>query len=233
MDEQGITLLHAVDNAQVSRLTLDRLQARYELPLALAKLFVRGDGLLTHEGVHAGLAMFFDMNTLFEAFLTGVLLEHRDELLPPNLQDARILPQGEGDRRPLLVHESTQRGTLYMRPDVLFQRGESIPLIIDFKYKKLNGLKERSGVAVEDLYQMFAYSQRYHCPEIVLIFPSPPAVHNLKFIAAGSPIKSRFTIETLDLSLSLTISRDFNTVLNQLKEIISRSVRYNVPKGEI
>lgn len=224
MDEDGITLPHGVDKAHASRLTLDRLQARYDLPFALAKLFLHGNGLFTHEGSYAGLAMFFDMNDLFEAFLTGILLQHRTEILTDRLNDTQILPQGYGDRRPLLIHEFTQKGTVYMKPDVILKNDRGISMIIDFKYKNLDFTRERLGVSSDDLYQMFAYSQIYKCTEILLIFPSTSTAVKMGLLSLHSNVKSRFTISSVNLMVNLCEEKELNELIDQLNTTISQSL---------
>lgn len=202
MNEDGVSAV-PLNISQALQLRLNRLHKRYELPLALAQLFLRGEGLLTHTGLYQGQAMFFDMNTLFEAFLTNILLRYREEILPAVWRDAAIVVQGDGESRPLLIRESTQRGRLHMKPDVLFKNGSQIPLIIDFKYKLLQTSGPGATVGREDLYQMFAYSQRYQCPNILLVYPHVAGVvtENLRYRIpddGGSP--AAFQVATVNLN---------------------------------
>lgn len=42
-------------------------------------------------------------------------------------------------------------------------------MILDFKYKVLSSSEPRAAVSGDDLYQMFAYAQRYRCPDVHLL----------------------------------------------------------------
>lgn len=220
MTEDGVALPQTVDVPRMLALRLDRLHTRYEFPLLLAQLFIRDEGLLASHGIHGGPSLFFDMNALFEAFLTGVLLHYRDQILPAALQGTHIAPQGAGSSRPLLIRESTGKGALQMKPDVLLKRGNEFPLILDFKYKMLQSSQTRAGVSREDLYQMFTYAQRYRCPEVVLLYPAVPNLDtsSLRYRVpenGGSPAILR--VSTVELHHDF-IRQDVGSVIRDLRQ---------------
>ena len=59
-----------------------------------------------------------------------------------------------------------------MRPDIVLEtKGPSAQtLIIDTKYKLLEEDK-KEGVSQPDLYQMHAYSRKYSCVDVVMLYP--------------------------------------------------------------
>ena len=223
MDEDGIPVLPAFHAQEAARLRLDRLNIRYELPFSLARLFVQDAGLNAHAGDHQSLSLFFDMNALFEEFLTGILLRHRTEILPYALQEAHLIVQGEGNSRPLLIRSSTGGSTLRMKPDVLLEVNTSVPLILDFKYKVLDPNKPRAGVGREDLYQMFAYAQRYQCPKVMLIYPRVPNLDTatLKYhVPADGGSSASLKISVINLSHQFSTS-GIRTIITDLKSLLA------------
>ncbi|ULH14471.1 McrC family protein [Deinococcus sp. KNUC1210] len=219
MDEDGIPLLPALHGQEVARLSLDRLNLRYEIPFTLARLFIQDAGLNAHVGDYRAQSLFFDMNALFEGFLTGILLQHRAEILPDVFQDARLVVQGEGNSRPLLIRESTGHSTLRMKPDVMLQVGANVAIILDFKYKVLDPGKPRAGIGREDLYQMFAYAQRYHCANVMLLYPGVPGLNTstLRYRVpedGGHP--ARLLVATVDLNHNFA-QQGISSVIHDLR----------------
>ncbi|MFE9857521.1 McrC family protein [Streptomyces sp. NPDC005780] len=121
--------------------TPSRLNARYQPALRLAEAVLRGTspehraGELTLDG------FLFDMNSLFEDFVTGALREAvREHGLTGRLQDPHHLDTAHAIR---------------MRPDLVVHQsdGRTPVAVVDAKYKT-----EKAGsYPSADLYQMLAY----------------------------------------------------------------------------
>lgn len=225
MDEDGVLVLPAFQAQEAARLRLDRLNIRYEFPFSLARLFVQDAGLNAIAGDHQSLSLFFDMNILFEGFLTGIVLRHRTEILPDALQDARLIVQGQGNSRPLLIRDSTGHGTLKMKPDMLLELNMGVPIILDFKYKVLDFSKPRAGIGREDLYQMFAYAQRYRCPKVVLVYPRVPGlnVSTLQYHVPADGGSSAF-LKVLNIDLNHNFALEgIQSAINELSSAFSEN----------
>ena len=62
-----------------------------------------------------------------------------------------------------------------LKPDIVVLHNDSEKLIIDTKWKFINGSKNRHGVK-EDLFQMYAYLTRYEkVSTVILLYPHQQA----------------------------------------------------------
>ena len=117
-----------------------RLNQRYAGALALAELILRGTSITTARGKLASAAFVFDMNKVFEDFLSTALrvaLERRGGRV--RLQYAR--------------RHLDEAGRLKLKPDITWWHGGACRAVIDAKYKAL----AMSGIPNADAYQMLAY----------------------------------------------------------------------------
>lgn len=79
---------------------LTRLNARYGPALALAELILRGASISTHRGEVVGLSFMFDMNVVFEDFLSfalkAMLERHGGRHSPSTEWDTSTCRSGSG-----------------------------------------------------------------------------------------------------------------------------------------
>ncbi|MEX5637393.1 McrC family protein [Parafrankia sp. FMc2] len=146
-----------------------RLNRRYQPALRLARL------VLTHHGIDmpaaavtgtvAASGFLFDMNAVFEAWLTAALrtaLERHGGTV-------------DGQRRVPL----DQAGRLPARPDITWWDGPRCQAFIDAKYKA-----PAKGLPVQDLYQMIAYCTALGLPDGDLVHAATatatPTTHVLR-----------------------------------------------------
>jgi 5-methylcytosine-specific restriction enzyme subunit McrC len=119
--------------------TFTRLNRRYRSALCLAQLILRGASLNTDRGPVDSVAFAFDMNRVFEDFLTTALHE--------------AFQAHGGELRSQFSDSLDVDGRLPIRPDVTWWV-EGTPLaVVDAKHKQLR----TSGSPGEDAYQMLAY----------------------------------------------------------------------------
>jgi 5-methylcytosine-specific restriction enzyme subunit McrC len=117
-----------------------RLNERYRLALRLAQLILRGGSLQATAGPTASIAFVFDMNSVFEDFLSIALTEafepHGGDV---TLQHLDVLDVGGG---------------VSIRPDVVWRVAATLRAVIDAKHKELGagGMPKAA-----DAYQMLAY----------------------------------------------------------------------------
>ena len=156
--------------AEVSRSTLpwhlirfDRLNQRYEPSFKLAELFLKATPPDVSGGSVQGFSLFFEMNTLFEEYIGRIA---RRVFRPDGF---KVVLQGP--QRYLTYDETTERESFAMKPDVVGLKGNDAAWIIDTKWKELSKEEAKEGVAQGDMYQMYAYSNRYACPNVVLLYP--------------------------------------------------------------
>lgn len=156
--------------SEVSRSTLpwhlirfDRLNQRYEPSFKLAELFLKSTPPDVSGGSVQGFSLFFEMNTLFEEYIGRIA---RRVFRPDGF---KVVLQGP--QRYLTYDETTEREAFAMKPDVVGLKGNDAAWIIDTKWKELSKEEAKEGVAQGDMYQMYAYSNRYACSDVVLLYP--------------------------------------------------------------
>ena len=110
-------------------------------------------------------------------------MRHRRRILTDSEEALRLRYQAGG--RPVYLAERLPAGTLAFRlkPDILLAtRSGRTALVLDTKYKRLDGAERRLGIAEADVYQMLAYAVALDCPRTLLLYPQgagsgPVAAH--------------------------------------------------------
>ncbi len=151
-------------------LVLDRRHERFAIAFGLARLLLLQRGVAPQVGETRSFSLLFDMNMVFERFVAALM---RRYVLPalPNLR----LHHHARHRWKYLLESTAQsdKGILRLEPDMLLTRGDmgSELLTLDTKWKRLDMSGHKRGTAREDLYQLYAYAQRYQCLHNVLLYP--------------------------------------------------------------
>ena len=140
-------------SGDVRRLAVTRLNARYAPALALAELIVRRRSITAHVGDVGASAFLFDLNEVFESFLTTALTE--------SLRDHG------GKVRPQLRDHLDEGGDLEVKPDITWWRNGRCIAVVDAKYKSVS----RGGsIPNADAYQMLAYCIAFGIPRGFLVY---------------------------------------------------------------
>ena len=174
----------------------DRTNRHWYGLVSFARLLLAGRYQRTTMGAIDGYALLFEMNVLFEAYIARQL---RRALACRDLQVS-----AQGGRKDCLYEGSS--GLFQTRPDIIIRQGERIVMIIDTKWKRLapriDDLKR--GVNQTDVYQMMAYSQIYHCPDVMLLYPHHSALSpneiSARYAIAEQQGKASLWITTLDIT---------------------------------
>ncbi|MEZ5308281.1 MAG: hypothetical protein R2684_14140 [Pyrinomonadaceae bacterium] len=225
MDE--VTLLPAVSHRDANPTLLNRLNSRYAGLLNLARLFLMGRVSGLSGGRTSSYAFVFDMNILFEEFIAGFVEKNRASILPAPLEDTEILPQSKGVSRHLAERNGTR--LFMLKPDIVFRGiGDEIPFIVDTKYKVLDSEDTKFGVSQADMYQMHAYSERYECPRILLLYPegfSGAKKPRERFGILGTG--NRVSLATVNLNRRLSLGEEQEALIEELREIFAFSADEN------
>lgn len=165
---------------------LDRTNTLFHDIYQLARLFLSGNWQNTLTGDSQGLALLFQMNILFELFISQCT-KRAFGAECVTIQTRRQFALQDGCR-----------GLFNLRPDIVVNGH----VIVDTKWKVLNEKDGRSmGVSQSDVYQMLAYSQAYEASRLVLLYPwherlGEPGVHR-RWKVAGTDIP--FEIASVDV----------------------------------
>lgn len=199
------------------KINFNRLNQDFEPLLNLCRIFVIGSSLELSSDKIITFSFLFDMNVLFEEFI--------GEFLKRNFYDKydKISLQ-----RPIrwLVEDKficeNSKGRLFqLRPDIqLFNSTEdSEPsIIIDTKYKVLNDDSDKKeGVSQNDLYQMNAYSKKFNCKNIILLYPRLDGQDskNVKFV-----IDSNTEVFIRTVNLYRDLKKNKRELVEELKEVL-------------
>jgi 5-methylcytosine-specific restriction enzyme subunit McrC len=148
------------------RARLDRGMGYYADALAWARLILDGESPLTGTGSHSASSLLFPMEAVFEAFVAKHLAK----------QLARPLILKTQARSHHLVRHREQNW-FRLKPDLLIRDAERDLLVLDTKWKLLDGLKangtDKYGLSQSDFYQLHAYGQSYldGQGDVVLVYP--------------------------------------------------------------
>jgi 5-methylcytosine-specific restriction enzyme subunit McrC len=128
--------------------------------LQWAEIFLLSHSFSPYKGKEVAFALLFDMNLLFESYI-GHLLKKRD--LDVSLQD----------HEHHLAYLDNNEGKFQLKPDFVIRHDDEV-IIADTKWKLLSEEKSHQGVNQADMYQLFAYGNKYNAPQcknMYLIYP--------------------------------------------------------------
>ncbi|MFJ7266423.1 McrC family protein [Streptomyces sp. NPDC099050] len=144
----------------------NRLNSRYHPALRLARVVLDGSSAEHTAGSLHVDGFLFDMNRLFEDFVTVAMREAlKGSGLTGRLQDP---------------HHLDEAAAIRMRPDFVAYGPDGVPMAVaDAKYKA----QKRDGYPDADLYQMLAYCTALGLPEGHLVYAkgnAPHAAHRVR-----------------------------------------------------
>jgi 5-methylcytosine-specific restriction enzyme subunit McrC len=170
---------------------ITRLNQRYAAVLALAELILRSTSISTSRGEVTSAAFVFDMNKVFEDFLSTALrvaLERRGGRV--GLQYAR--------------RHLDEAGRLMLKPDITWWHEGACRAVVDAKYKAL----AVSGIPNADAYQMLAYCIAFGLDHGYLVYAKDPVQEPLEHVVRelGTTIRVH----------SIEVEREPSEVLSQI-----------------
>jgi 5-methylcytosine-specific restriction enzyme subunit McrC len=174
---------------------ITRLNRRYEPALALARLILNHASIEIEVGALRCSSLLFDMNRLFEDFVTVALRESLG-------LDPRAFTQNARRHR-LRLDEAEQ---VALRPDLSWWVGGRPVFVGDVKYKRVSV----EGIENADLYQLLAYTVATRLPGGLLIYAAGEAGEVTHTVAANG---KELHVRTID------ISREPEQVLARVDEL--------------
>ena len=141
-------------SADFQRVRIDRSMGHYEGALAWARLVLGNESPLTGSGNHAAPSLLFPMEALFEAFV--------GKHLKKQVTHGFVL-KTQARSHYLVRHQ--EQDWFRMRPDLLIHDDHANRLVLDTKWKLIDGVKangsDKYGLSQADFYQLQAYGQSY------------------------------------------------------------------------
>lgn len=156
----GVGISHNVD-ADLARCVSDRTTARYNSLISWCRVFLKGQSFTMFRGQNVATALLFPMERVFEDYVGKML---RRLSVPHELRRVELQAQTEW------LFEGRK---VRLRPDILCTCTNGRRVILDTKWKHVTGARD---VATSDMYQMYAYGQRYatageRVQHVVLLYP--------------------------------------------------------------
>lgn len=152
------------------RVSLDRGMGYYANALAWTRLILDEESPLTGTGEHRAPSLLFPMEAVFEAFVAKHLAR---QLARP------LILKTQARSHHLVRHR--ELNWFRLKPDLLIRDASRDSLVLDTKWKLLDGSKangtDKYGLSQSDFYQLQAYGQSYldGQGDVVLIYPKTVA----------------------------------------------------------
>ena len=140
---------------------VDRSMRHYRPVMQWVGLFLFDRGLATFSGRHANLSLLFNMEQVFQDFVTQSFRRFQN----------RYEVAAESPQKYLAEIDSEDAFT--MKPDLSLKAGKRVPFILDAKWKEIDARSgaPKHGIDQRDMYQLYAYGKRYGCKGVALVYP--------------------------------------------------------------
>lgn len=136
------------------KIILNRKSSIYKKAISISKMIILNYSPNIESGQEKMLALLFDMNKLWEGYMTEMLRK-----ATYNIKEIEIL----GKRRKPFWRNN------YLEPDIVIEVNdgkEKQTVIIDTKWKRTT-----KGVSISDLRQMYAYNKFWKSSNAILLYP--------------------------------------------------------------
>ncbi len=211
---QALLWLEDVEQIKVTsniwdKFAFTRLNQRYYTVFNMARLFYYNSSINLNKGDEVTFSFLVPLNQLFERYVFQMLNESMEPDLsikyqgPINylgyMDDKRILP---------------------LKPDITIIKNDQVLMILEAKYKEVIDSEGKIDISPSDIYQMLAYSVKYKCDRIVLIYPEMMGCMREKIELQTIEIPKENDVLNIRVVL-VNLENDKNLVMRQLAEYIS------------
>ena len=144
---------------------VDRSMRHYRPVMRWVGLFLFDRGLATFSGRHVNLSLLFNMEQVFQDFVTQSFRRFQNCY--------RVA--AESPQKHLVNTDGNDAFT--MKPDLSLMEGTRVPYILDAKWKEIEARSDdpKHGIDQRDMYQLYAYGKRYDCGAVALVYPQTSA----------------------------------------------------------
>ena len=168
-----------VESDLLRSMNANRLFSTYKNLLQWSSQFLLNKGFTTFSGNHVNQSLLFSAEKLFESFIAHLFKKYAREYVVSSQHSKYFLVDKYGD---------TEHGKFRLRPDIVVESKDSgnfsdyDTIIVDTKWKNIdsNSPDKNYLIDIKDMYQLYAYGQKYHLgdsyfldiiPKLVLVYP--------------------------------------------------------------
>jgi 5-methylcytosine-specific restriction enzyme subunit McrC len=180
------------------------LNNQYKPVFNLAKLFYYNSSPNLNKGDEMVFSFLVPINQLFERYVYEAINCNAGYYKVNYQGPVRYLAKQDGNNKLQLI------------PDITITENEDVKYIIDTKYKEIDILNN-INVSQSDIYQMLAYSIRYECNKIALVYPKFLGDINSKDIESETLIDTNYgqvIIKIIKVDL-VTDKKELGKMLNK------------------
>ena len=149
----------------LDRLPFDRSTTRYEPIFEQCRWYLQGVHPDVLSGRNPCMALLFDMNRLFEAYVASELRKLAWK--------CGLRLREQGPQKYMIGRDDRDEELFLMKPDIAFiDTRNRVLCIADAKWKLLDEREKKLGISQADLYQMSSYASRYGVEQLMLMYPA-------------------------------------------------------------
>lgn len=193
---------------EIDQLNLNRNEKRFEEILQLCSIFIRSLNPGTGVGELKLFSMMFDMNLLFESWVTATL--------KPLALRYNWRLKTQGPKRFMVYRPDIDRHIFQMKPDITFiDQSGNIMMIVDAKWKLLAPEETKLGISQSDLYQLQSYGSRYGVRLLCLVYPKQSGCKDNYLLSTNGE-----TSKIISISSIMVESNQHDAFVGELEKLI-------------
>ena len=197
-----------VEESTFEKLVFTRKNHSYKKALEIAKLLLLQYHPDVSEGKNNLLALMFDMNKLWEQFVYVSLRKHKDSKTSITAQTSKSFWKPE------------KGGHSKIRPDIVINKDKPDCVVLDTKWKTLNGTNPSS----EDLRQMYVYHEYYDAKRVALVYPGVKFARiSGSYLHPDSSSILEMECSVIALSVELNVSNWQNKIFEEFENWLIES----------
>lgn len=210
---QALLWLEDVEQIKVTsdiwdKVAFTRLNQQYFTVFNMARLFYYNSSINLNKGNELTFSFLVPLNQLFERYVFQMLNESME-------RDLCVKYQGPVN----YLGYINGKKSFQLKPDITIIKKEQVLMILDAKYKEVIDSEANIDISQSDLYQMLAYSVKYKCDQIVLIYPEMIGCNRDKLELRTIEIHKEKGVLNIKVVL-INLENDTNLVMRQLAEYI-------------
>lgn len=195
-------------NSIWDQVVFTRLNHQYSTVFNMAKMFYHNSSANLNKGDESTFSFLVPLNKLFENMVYRLLSDAA-------ITDVSVKYQGPSR---YLGTMNAQKSFLLI-PDICLTRNDDVYMIFDAKYKEAINDEGKIHLSQNDIYQMLAYSVRYNCNQIVLVYPKMLGTVEGKFILCNIEIPKNGGVLSISV-IQIDLEYDINQLVSCMKSYL-------------